>query len=97
MHGWLEFGGLPSAIAASSATPWGLAWAGNPQKAKPCTGWGQETACAYCDGDRKVRLCPECLERMRRGPGARESGSFPCYSYPDQKQWPIPRPDARGE
>ena len=29
-------------------------------------------ACAYYDGDRKVRLCPECLERMRREPGAGE-------------------------
>ncbi len=33
-------------------------------QAKPCTGCGQETACAYYDGDRKVRLCPECLDRM---------------------------------
>ena len=38
----------------------------------PCTGCGQETACVYYDGDRKVRLCPECLERMRREPEARE-------------------------
>ena len=41
-------------------------------EAQPCTGCGQETACAYQDGDRKARLCPECLEWMRRGPGARE-------------------------
>ena len=39
---------------------------------KPCTGCGQPTVCAYYDGDRKVRLCPECLERMRKAPGARE-------------------------
>ena len=36
---------------------------------QPCTGCGQETACAYYDGDRKVQLFPE---RMRRDPGARE-------------------------
>ena len=35
-------------------------------------GCGQETACSYYDGERKVRLCPECLERMRREPTARE-------------------------
>ncbi len=39
---------------------------------KPCTGCGQETACAYQDGDRKVRLCSECLEQMLREPEARE-------------------------
>ncbi len=37
-----------------------------------CTGCGQPTVCSYYDADRKVRLCPECLERMRREPGARE-------------------------
>ncbi len=39
---------------------------------EPCTGCGQETACAYYDGDRMVPLCPECLERVERKPGARE-------------------------
>ena len=36
------------------------------------SGCGQETACAYYDGDRKVRLCPECLDRLRKEPGTRE-------------------------
>ncbi len=39
---------------------------------KPCTGCGQETACSYYDGDRKVRLCAECLGRLRKEPGAGE-------------------------
>ena len=30
------------------------------------------TVCSYYDGNSKVRLCPECLERMRREPGVRE-------------------------
>ena len=39
---------------------------------KPCTGCGQPTVCNFYDGNRKVRLCPECLERVRREPGERE-------------------------
>ena len=42
---------------------------------QPCIGCGQETACSYYDGDRKVRprrLCPDCLEQMLREPGTRE-------------------------
>ena len=39
---------------------------------KPCTGCGQETACSYYDGDRKVRLCAECLARIRMEPGTKE-------------------------
>ncbi len=42
-------------------------------QSEPCTGCGQETVCAYYDGDRKVRLCPECLERIPMEPGAREA------------------------
>ena len=40
--------------------------------AEPCTGCGTETACAFYNGDRKVPLCPECVERVRFEPGARE-------------------------
>ncbi len=55
---------------------------------------GQPTVCAYYDGDRKVRLCPECLERMRREPGAwgvllAEGSSRRADAYPA-----LPRPSA---
>ena len=33
---------------------------------------GQETTCSYYDGDRKVRLCPECLDRIRKEPETRK-------------------------
>ena len=36
------------------------------------TGCGRETACAYYDGGRKLRLCPECLGRIQEDPRARE-------------------------
>ncbi len=39
---------------------------------EPRTGRSQKTACAYYDGNNKVRLCPECLARLRKEPGAKE-------------------------
>ena len=36
----------------------------NRTRTRPCTGCGQETVCAYYD--------PECLDRLRKEPGARE-------------------------
>ena len=42
------------------------------QPGEPCTGCGQETACGCYDGDRKVVLCPECAERLRREPETKE-------------------------
>ncbi len=33
---------------------------------QPCTGCSQPTVCSYYDSERKVWLCPECLDRIRK-------------------------------